>query len=143
MRSRSFSQTCSSHCFVNLCCPFRGKVCCSSLDSFFWAAFLSISLLASVFLPLFFLFLRPAWFMREFLTGVGLLCMDTLSCIHGHTFLHSWTHFLASMEWADDIGSRLATWSYFPVQSSSCSLLVLCMSISVEKDTYKLNHEHN
>ena len=24
-----------------------------------------------------------AWFMRECLTGVGLLCMDTLSCIHG------------------------------------------------------------
>ena len=23
------------------------------------------------------------WFMREWLTGVGLLCMDTLSCIHG------------------------------------------------------------
>ena len=33
--------------------------------------------------------------------------MDTLSCIHGHTFLHSWTHFLAFMEWADDIGSGL------------------------------------
>ena len=32
-----------------------------------------------------------AWFMRECLTGVGLLCMDTLSCIHGHTFLHSWS----------------------------------------------------
>ena len=24
-----------------------------------------------------------AWIMRECLTGVGLLCMDTLSCIHG------------------------------------------------------------
>ena len=24
-----------------------------------------------------------AWFMREWLSGVGLLCMDTLSCIHG------------------------------------------------------------
>ena len=24
-----------------------------------------------------------SWFMREGLTGVGLLCMDTLSCIHG------------------------------------------------------------
>ena len=29
--------------------------------------------------------------MRECLAGVGLLCMDTLSCIHGHTFLHSWS----------------------------------------------------
>ena len=50
--------------------------------------------------------------------------MDTLSCIHGHTFLHSWTHFLAFMEWADDIGSGPAAWSYVPVQSSSCSLRV-------------------
>ena len=33
--------------------------------------------------------------MRECLTGVG------------HTFLHSWTHFLAFMEWADDGGSGL------------------------------------
>ena len=40
--------------------------------------------------------------------------MDTLSCIHGHTFLHSWTHFLAFMEWADDIGSLPAAWSYVP-----------------------------
>ena len=32
-----------------------------------------------------------AWFMRECMTWVGLLCMDTLSCIHGHTFLHSWS----------------------------------------------------
>ena len=42
------------------------------------AAFLSISLLASVFpvsLPLF--------FMRECQSWVGLLCMDALSCIHG------------------------------------------------------------
>ena len=38
-----------------------GRPCLSSSDVFlfYWAAFLSISLLASVFLPLFFLFFRP------------------------------------------------------------------------------------
>ena len=61
--------------------------------------------------------------------------MDTLSCIHGHTFLHSWTHFLAFMEWADDIGSRPAAWSCVPVQSSSCSLRVFYGTLVVGKDT--------
>ena len=97
-------------------CP--GRPCFSSSDVFLfcWAAFLSISLLASVFpvsLPLFFLFLRPCliharmpdWG-RAFVHGHTFLhswthflaFMDTLSCIHGHTFLHSWTHFLAFMD---------------------------------------------
>ena len=96
--------------------------------------------------------------MRECLTGAGLLCMDTLSCIHGHTFLHSWTHFLAFMdtlscihghtflhswthflafmEWADDIGFRPAAWSYVAVQSYSCSLRVFYITLVVGKDTY-------
>ena len=30
--------------------------------------------------------------------SMNLAFMDTLSCIHGHTFLHSWTHFLAFMD---------------------------------------------
>ena len=69
---------------------------------------------ASVFpvsLPLFFLSLRP--------------CL-----IHARTpdrswaFVHAWPHFLAFMEWADDIGSRPAAWSYVPVQSYSWSLRV-------------------
>ena len=128
-----------------------GRPCFSSSDVFLfcWAAFLSISLLASVFsvsLPLFFLFLRPCliharmpdWG-RAFVHGHTFLhswthflaFMDTLSCIHGHTFLHSWTHFLAFMEWADDIGSRPAAWSYVPVQSSSCFLRVFYRTIRV------------
>ena len=58
--------------------------------------------------------------MRDSLSWVGLLCMDTL----------------AFMEWADDIGSRLAAWSYVPVQSSSCSLRVFYRTLVVGKDTY-------
>ena len=100
------------------------------------------------FLSLFFLFLRPCliharmpdWGMA-FVHGHTFLhswthflaFMDTLSCIHGHTFLHSWTHFLAFMEWADDIGSGPAAWSYVPVQSSSCSLRVFYRTLEVGK----------
>ena len=134
---------------------FSLSPCFSSSDVFLfcWAAFLSISLLASVFpvsLPLFFLFLRPCliharmpdWG-RAFVHGHTFLhswthflaFMDTLSCIHGHTFLHSWTHFLAFMEWADDIGSGPAAWSSVPVQSSSCSLRVFYRTLAVGKDT--------
>ena len=85
---------------------------------FCWAAFLSISLLASVFplsLPLFFLFLRPCLIHARMVTGVGLLCMDTLSCIHGHTFLHSWTHFLAFMDTLSCIHGHtfLHSWTHF------------------------------
>ena len=88
--------------------------CFSSSDMFLfcWTAFLSISLLASVFpvsLPLFSLSSALAWFMRECLTGVG-LC--------------AWTHFIAFMEWADEIGSRPYVWSYVPVQFYSYSLRV-------------------
>ena len=56
-----------------------------------------------------------AWFMREWLTGAGLLCMDTLSCIHGHTFLHSWTHFLAFMDTLSCIHGHtfLHSWTHF------------------------------
>ena len=53
--------------------------------------------------------------MRECLTGAGLLCMDTLSCIHGHTFLHSWTHFLAFMDTLSCIHGHtfLHSWTHF------------------------------
>ena len=56
-----------------------------------------------------------AWFMRECLTGAGLLCMDTLSCIHGHTFLHSWTHFLACMDTLSCMHGHtfLHSWTHF------------------------------
>ena len=64
-----------------------------------------------------------AWFMRECLTGVWLLCMDTLSCIHGV---------------ADDIGSRPAAWSYVPIESYSCSLCVFQMILEVGNDTLNL-----
>ena len=59
--------------------------------------------------------------MRECLKGVG-FC--------------AWTHFLAFMEWADDIGSQHAAWSYVPDQSSSCSLRVFHMTLVVGKDTF-------
>ena len=99
----------------------------------FCFAFLSISLLASVFpvsLPLFFLFLRPCliharmpdWG-RAFVHGHTFLhswthflaFMDTLSCIHGHTFLHSWTHFLAFMDTLSCIHGHtfLHSWTHF------------------------------
>ena len=54
---------------------------------FCWAAFLSISLLASVFpvsLPLFFLFFRPC-LVHARLPERG------RAFVHGHTFLHSWS----------------------------------------------------
>ena len=75
-------------------CP--GRPCFSSSDVFLfcWAAFLSISLLASVFpvsLPLFFLFLRP-FLIHARMPDWG------RAFVHGHTFLHSWTHFLAFMD---------------------------------------------
>ena len=113
-------------------CP--GRPCFGSSDVFLfcWAAFLSISLLASVFpvsLPLFFLFLRPC-LIHARMPDWG------RAFVHGHTFLHSWTHFLAFMEWADDGGSRPAAWSYVPVQSSSCSLRVFYRTLAVGKDTY-------
>ena len=97
----------------------------------------SISLLVSVFTISSSLFSSSsdlAWFMRECLTGVGPLCMDTLSCIHGVCFC-AWTHFLAFMEWADDIGSRPAAWRP-TVQSSSCSLHVFYRTLAVGQDTY-------
>ena len=110
-------------------CP--GRPCFSSSDVFCFA-FLSISLLASVFpvsLPLFFLFLRPC-LSHARMPDWG------RAFVHGHTFLHSWTHFLAFMEWADDIGSRPAAWSHAPVRSSSCFLRVFYKTLAVGKDTY-------
>ena len=81
------------------------------------------------FLSLFFLFLRPC-LIHARMPDWG------KAFVHGHTFLHSWTHFLAFMEWADDIGSGPAAWSYVPVQSSSCSLRVFYRTSVVGKDTY-------
>ena len=116
-----------------------GRPCFSSSDVFLfcWAAFLSISLLASVFpvsLPLFFLFLSfsssslfplpptlldscaNAWLGQGFCAWTHFLAfMDTLSCIHGHTFLHSWTHFLAFMDTLSCIHGHtfLHSWTHF------------------------------
>ena len=59
----------------------------SNRFSFCWAAFLFISLLASVFpvsLPLFFLFLRPCLIHAQ-IPDWG------RAFVHGHTFLHSWS----------------------------------------------------
>ena len=41
------------------------------------------------------------------------------------------------MEWANDIGSEPAEWSYVPVQYYSCSLRVFYMTLVVTKDTYQ------
>ena len=49
------------------------------------------------------------------------------------------THFLAFMEWTDDIGSLSAAWSYFPVQSSSCDFY---MTLVVGKG-HLLNPEYS
>ena len=42
------------------------------------------------------------------------------------------------MEWADDIGSRPAAWTYVPVQSYSCSLRAFYRTLVVGKDTYAI-----
>ena len=75
---------------------------------FCWDAFLSISLLASVFpvsRPLFFLFLRPCVVHARIPVWVT-------------AFVHR-THFLAFMEWVDDIGSGPASlgaqWDKFSI----------------------------
>ena len=50
--------------------------------------------------------------------------------VHGHTFLHSRS---------DDIGSQPAAWSYYvSVQSYSCSLSVIYMTLVVGNDTYEI-----
>ena len=133
-------------------CP--GGPCFSSSDVFlFCLSFHQPPGLCLSCLPLFFLFLRPCliharmpdWG-RAFVHGHTFLhswthflaFMDTLSCIHGHTFLHSWTHFLAFMEWADDIGSGPAAYGYVPVQSYSSSLRVFYRTLVVGKDTYEI-----
>ena len=58
--------------------------------------------------------------MREWLTGVGILCMDAISF----------------KEWADDIGSWLAAWSYVPVQYYNYSLCIFYVTLVVGEDTY-------
>ena len=63
-----------------------------------------------------------AWYIRKWLKVVWLLCMDTL---------------LAFMEFADDFGSRPASWINIPVQSYFCSLCVNYMTLVVKKDTYR------
>ena len=96
----------SSPCFVNLSCP--GRPCFGSSDVFYFVGlpFCPSASWPLSFLSLFFLFLRPCliharmpdWG-RAFVHGHTFLhswthflaFMDTLSCIHGHTFLHSWS----------------------------------------------------
>ena len=88
--------------------------------------FISISLLASVFpvsLPLFFLFLQPCLIRARMPDWFRAFC--------------AWTHFLAFMEWAEDIGSQSTAWHYVPVQSSFCSLRVFYRTFAVGNDTYK------
>ena len=77
----------SSPVLLTYLCP--GRPCFRSSDVFLfcWAAFLSVSLLASVFpvsLPLFFLFLRPC-LIHARMPDWG------RAFVHGHTFLHSWS----------------------------------------------------
>ena len=44
------------------------------------------------------------------------------------------------MEWADEIGSGPAAWSYVPVQSSSCSLRVFYRTLAEMGTILILNH---
>ena len=107
-------------------CVKVGRPCFSSSDVF---CFVGLPFFPSASWPLSFLSLflsfssssDLAWFMRDCLRGVGLLCMDKL---------------LAFMEWAGDGGNRPAAWSYVPVRFSSCSLRVFYMTLAVGKDTY-------
>ena len=84
----------SSSSFVNLSCACRP--CFSSKDSFyfyfisiivfiiiFWLPFFPSASWPQSFLSLFFLFLRPCLIHARMPEGVGLFCMDSLSCIHG------------------------------------------------------------
>ena len=106
---------------LSLCGPCFSS---SNVFLFCWAAFLSISLLASVFpvpFPLSFLFLQHC-------------LIHARMSEWGRPFMH-W-HFLALMEWVDDTGSRPAAWSYFPVQCSFWSLRVFYRTFVVGKDTY-------
>ena len=119
---------CGSPCFVNLSVPRQALfwfLRCVFVLPFFPSASWPLS-----FLSLFFLFLRPCliharmpdWG-RAFVHGHTFLhswthflaFMDTLSCIHGHTFLHSWTHFLAFMDTLSCIHGHtfLHSWTHF------------------------------
>ena len=115
----------SPPCFISLSSAQVGLVSVPPLCfSFVGLSFFPSASWPLSFLSLFFLFLRPC-LIHARMPGWG------RSFVHGHTFLHSWTHFLAFMEWADDIGSRPAAWSYVPVQSSSCSLRVFYRTLVV------------
>ena len=71
-------------------------------------------------------------YLNEYLIMEDLFLISIVWLVFGFC---AWTHFLAFMEWADDIGNRPAAWSYVPVQSSSCSLRVFHRTL-VGKDTY-------
>ena len=86
--SHKLGQGTSSTCFVNLSCAYIRLVLVPHYFLFFVGQpfFLSASWPLS-FLSLFFFFSSSsnlAWFMHEYLTGVGLF-------VHGHVFLHSWS----------------------------------------------------
>ena len=98
--------------FLTILTEGQCRPCFSSSDVFCFA-FLSISLLASVSLPLF--FLRPCLIHARLPEGGR-------AFVHGHTFLHSW--------------SGPAAWSCVPVQSYTCSLRVFYKTSAVGKETY-------
>ena len=109
--------------WIELCSPdpLKPLPCFSSQYRFLfcWAAFLSISLLASVF---------PVSLPPTLLDSCANAWMGKGFC--------SWTHFLAFMEWANAFFSRPVAWSYVPVQYYSCSLRVFYRTLVVGKDTY-------
>ena len=113
----------SSPCFVNLNCAQVGLFLVPHIGfCFVGLPFFPSASWPLSFLSLFFLFLRPCF-------------IHTRMPEMGRVFF-AWTHFLAFMEWADDIGSRPAAWSYVPVQCSSFSLRVFYMILVDGKDTY-------
>ena len=106
-------------------CP--GRPCFSSLDKVFvLLGCLSFHQPPGLCLSCLFFFSSSdlAWFMLECLNGVGLLCMDTFSCIHGVGRWHC-------------SGSLSAALCYVPIQDYSCSLRVFFYRTSaVGKGTY-------
>ena len=57
--------------------------------------------------------------------------------VHGHTFMHSWSGSMTL------VPSQPAAWSYFPVQSYSCSPCIFYRILVVSKDTLNPTYNNN
>ena len=109
---------------ANPSCTGRSSFGTSDSILLYWAAFLSIRLLASVLTgssSLIFIFLRP-YFSHKGMPG------SSRAFVHGCTF-----NLFASMEIALIVG--LLHWSSVPIQSYSCSLCIFLI-FYMTKDAY-------